>query len=191
MPKAKLQDLIGKTMTSVVVKKYDFDDAPDNEIVFTTTEGKRYHLYHEQDCCEQVTIDSIVGDINDLVGAPLLLADERSCYSEDIQLTTHPEPKNISAIYDDSYTWTFYTFATIKGYVDIRWYGSSNGYYSESVDFDELDETSDIFNELDEISDREYISRAESLKIATKILEDAEKERINLAKLEANGNYEI
>ena len=151
MPKAKLQDLIGKTMTSVVVKKYDFDDAPDNEIVFTTTEGKRYHLYHDQECCELVTIDSIVGDINDLVGNPMLLAEESS--SDD----------------DDSFTWTFYKFATIKGYVDIRWYGSSNGYYSESVDFDELDETSDIFNELDEISDREYISRAESLKIATKI----------------------
>ena len=39
---------------------------------------------------------------------------------------------------DDSFTWTFYRFATARGYVTIRWYGSSNGYYSEEVTFEEV-----------------------------------------------------
>lgn len=90
-------------------------------ITITTSQGT-FIFHHEQDCCEYVRIEDITGDIQDLVGHPLLLAEEVS--SED-----EPAPAN-----PDSYTWTFYKFATIKGYVDVRWLGESNGYYSESVD---------------------------------------------------------
>ncbi len=106
---AKLEDLIGKTLTKAEL-------VGDAKIIFITDEGKRYKLYHEQDCCESVTVEDIVGDLIDLVGAPILVAEEATKHG-------------------DSVTWTFYKFATRKGYVDIRWYGASNGFYSERVDF--------------------------------------------------------
>ena len=82
-----------------------------------------------QDCCEGVWIESIVGDLNDLIGSPLLVAEEVS--SE----TTLDNDKEIET------RWTFYKFDTAKGGVTVRWYGESNGYYSTEVDIEaETDE---------------------------------------------------
>ena len=117
---AKITDLLGKTMTNV-------ENIEDEELVFTTTDGTRYKLFHDRDCCEFVFIESIVGELADLVGEPLLLVEES---------TSDKNPEGVSiARQEGTYTWTFYKFATRKGYVDVRWYGESNGYYSESVDF--------------------------------------------------------
>lgn len=121
---AELKDLIGKTLTKV-------EQVGEDEIVFITNEGKRYKLYHSQDCCESVTVESVTGDLADLVGEPILIAEEAT--SDQNPQDAKPETLE----YQDSFTWTFYKFATRKGYVDIRWYGESNGYYSESVDFEE------------------------------------------------------
>lgn len=93
-------------------------------LTFTKEDGTQYNFYHDQACCEQVYIESIVGDLEDLIGEPLLVAEES---------TSEDNPAGVTMEYQDSFTWTFYKFATRKGYVDIRWYGESNGYYSESV----------------------------------------------------------
>jgi hypothetical protein len=114
--------LKGKMLSSV--------DASEYEIVFKTVDGDVYRMYHEQDCCEHVYVESIVGDINDLVGEEILKAEEASNLFDTIR-DSEKEKENT----DESFTWTFYKFATRKGYVDIRWYGSSNGYYSEGVSF--------------------------------------------------------
>jgi hypothetical protein len=110
---AEVSELIGKTMACVV-------NHGDDEIVFTTVDGEVFKMYHVQDCCEWVRVEDTCGDLQNLVGAPILMAE---C------------AVNEEASGYDSMTWTFYKFATLKGYVTIRWCGESNGYYSESVDF--------------------------------------------------------
>jgi len=93
----------------------------DEQLVFSTDAGYKVIFYHDQDCCEHVYIEDICGDLNDLVGEPLIVA-RSSCNH-----VHHEEEEN------GSITWTFYTFRTVKGTVDVRWFGTSNGYYSERV----------------------------------------------------------
>lgn len=101
-------------------------------IVFETDTGRIFRQHHEQDCCENVLVDEIHGDIADLIGTPILLAEEATFDNE-------PSPDGAIPEFPDSYTWTFYKLATAKGHVTIKWLGESNGYYSEAVDFEELD----------------------------------------------------
>ena len=66
-----IEQLLGKTLTKIT--------NDDSEILFETTEGevyKMYKMYHSQDCCETVSIDTIYGDLQDLIGNPILLAAE-------------------------------------------------------------------------------------------------------------------
>ncbi len=120
MIEAEITDLLGKTLTKI--NKYEEDS-----LTFFCEDGSVFEMYHDQDCCERVVIESITGDLEDLINNPILVAEES--ISEE-----RPEDAVIDD-WDDSETWTFYKLATIKGHVDIRWHGSSNGYYSESVDF--------------------------------------------------------
>lgn len=114
-----LEFLIGEVAKSVYQRN-------DDEMYFELENGKTYRFYHEQDCCESVYIEDIVGDLSDLIGAPVLQAEEVT------------ESGNDDEGWGESITWTFYKFATIKGSVTVRWYGSSNGYYSETVYYEEV-----------------------------------------------------
>jgi hypothetical protein len=112
--------MIGKIITGVRHLEQGSDS-----VVFECEDGTEYTMYHDQDCCESVSISDVEGDALDLVGSPVVVA-------ESVDSSDFPAP---SGEYVESYTWTFYRIATSKGFVVIRWLGESNGYYSESVDF--------------------------------------------------------
>lgn len=114
MRRYKIEDMVGRTFVS-------FEENGER-LAFTDTEGLVWEFEHLQDCCEYVSIEDITGSLEDLIGSPILLAEES---------TNQDEQKSE---YDDAFLWTFYKFATKKGYVDVRWYGSSNGYYGVDVD---------------------------------------------------------
>jgi len=122
---ANFSDLVGKTLVSIEGGKGS------EEILLKTSEGETYKQYHWQDCCESVYVEDICGDFNDILDSPILMAEEVSHCDENPPEVVVPE-------YQDSFTWTFYKLGTVKGSVTIRWYGSSNGYYSESVVFERL-----------------------------------------------------
>jgi hypothetical protein len=83
-------------------------------------------MYHYQNCCESVQLEDVAGDIADLIGTPILKAE---CVSN---AATSEE------VVGECGTWTFYKLSTINGSVTLRWLGRSNGYYSEDVNFEEL-----------------------------------------------------
>jgi len=129
----KFESLKGKVLVGIEVIDGDEDF---DSIFFTTDTGDRYRLYHPQECCETIEIEDVCGDINDLLDTPILLAEEVTHDNEIPDGVNMPE-------YYESFIWTFYKIGTVKDTVTIRWYGGSNGYYSERVNFGKIGEAID------------------------------------------------
>jgi len=120
----KIEDFKGRTISAIEVRRSEEDD---HEIVIAFADGEVYKMCHLQECCESVEVEDICGDLEDLIGEPLIEAEEAQ--SEDQTPDGLTEPFR-----EDTFKWTFYKLGTKKGGVTIRWFGSSNGYYSEDVD---------------------------------------------------------
>lgn len=133
-----LSDFIGKQIKLIEVFKAGENGIYQDNIHFHFRNGEIYVMSHDQDCCEVVYLADVVGDWEDLYDNDLLIAEE-------VTKNCHDDPE---VICDESATWTFYKFATRKGYVDLKWVGESNGYYSESVDIDKIQNETENLNYL-------------------------------------------
>ena len=118
----EFSELTGKTLS-----KIEGAEPGSEQVIFFRNDVPAYRMEHMQDCCEGVSIEEVIGDVADAIGTPILKAEES---------TNNDNPLSK---YTESHTWTFYRLVTNKGTVVLRWYGESNGYYSESVEFFEME----------------------------------------------------
>ena len=109
------EELMGKTLKEINGATHESE-----EVEFITVDDEKYIMYHEQDCCVSVYLEDVIGSVECLIGTPITMA----------ELVTEEGKMRW-----DTYTWSFYKLATVKGYVTLRWYGESNGFYSETVEF--------------------------------------------------------
>lgn len=109
---AQITDMIGKNLVEV---KHEND-----VVTFLCDDGTKFSMYHEQDCCESVNLEKeSIHELENLKGKVIYAY----------------ETSNSGEIQYGTYTWTFYNIQTENGFATLRWYGESNGYYSESVSF--------------------------------------------------------
>lgn len=117
MEECDISKMLGQTCRKITFDKLE------NELYFETDVYK-FKMYHYQDCCERVYLEDVCGDLNDLIGNPILQA-------ECVTNSDNPPPDT-----NLEHLWTFYKLSTIKGSVTLRWSGTSNGYYSVAVNFE-------------------------------------------------------
>jgi hypothetical protein len=114
MKNVDINVLVGKMIAGIEgLKQYS------NEVLIHTVCGATFTFYHDQNCCECVTLEDYCLD-SELEGAWILKAEKVCSNAEDDVC--------------ESGTWTFYKIETDKGGLWMRWLGESNGYYGEGVD---------------------------------------------------------
>lgn len=80
MPSPKIFGYDPLNWTSLLGRTIRAIHAPgdNNVMTFEFDDGSWILMGHRQDCCEHVEIEDVAGDLSDLVGVPLLRAEERT-----------------------------------------------------------------------------------------------------------------
>ena len=105
--------LKGKIITEIL--------RPNDFSIIKTSDGSGYYFHHIQDCCESVNHYITIGDINNIIGFPITLAE-----------SDNKEPIKCDLSYGG--TWSSFYLETEKGKVEWYFIGTSNGYYGETVE---------------------------------------------------------
>lgn len=116
------QPMVGATIQRIVHERDPYPDTVtpvSDRLIFFADNG--VHVFaHHQDCCECVQIEDICGDMNDLIGGPIVAAESTSSEA------------TVGSI---EQLWTFFRYATPRGWVTVRWLGEDGGYYSKDVGY--------------------------------------------------------
>ena len=115
-----LKDLKGKRVLAVNGLKAGSEAAD-----FLLSDGSIFEMAYRPDCCASCRILEMDCTPEDFI-------DQEILHAEEVSNEIDPEPEGRG---DESHTWTFVKFTTPKGHFMVRWYGESNGYYSESPSF--------------------------------------------------------
>lgn len=91
----------------------------DGDVVYLDTNRGVFMFHHVQDCCESVILADEPDLTNFVPGEVIVCAETRT---EDLEVGY-----GIGKA-------TFYNIVTHSNFVDMRWYGESNGYYGVGVD---------------------------------------------------------
>lgn len=118
-----MKEIVGKVLTGVEGLEVDSE-----KVVLYFSDNTQMVFEHYQDCCEQVYLLDYICDVDLSKPSVVLQAEERE--SKDISCPVTGLGKD-----DESNTWTFYSINTSTGEIFMRWYGTSNGYYSEAVNY--------------------------------------------------------
>jgi hypothetical protein len=121
MKAAKIEELINKVVVKVVFDK--------EKVIFECDDGCNFLMTHQQQCCEFVELVDGQDDLYLLNGQKILMAEEVTQVDYYTQ-----EDWRLHVLGLHNKTWTFYKLGAINGYVNLRWFGQSNGCYSERVD---------------------------------------------------------
>lgn len=109
-------ELIGETIT-------DITGLGSDNVTIQTESGRKFRMWHQQDCCERVSIEKIVGNIQSIIGSRIESTRKSSFRGDRGESSTVTQ---------------FYIGTEHGDDVLIEWLGCSNGYYGEGVSFGEI-----------------------------------------------------